>query len=201
MLLLQASEGVQQLHPIILMLDVSSRGRSSKAISVQTRNSNIHQILMQQDLDKFSHHCRLFYFSSEHNEHSSRYISSTLAALSPSHRAIYSRIQSSLRSAAHLHHLRVRIASFHAFLAGIVPSDSLSPLARSHPRSKQARAERKRRLREFIDKWCTSGNAGTEPFFKALRAVLRVQSRADLGGAGEKRVVWEVDDAVFQESG
>ena len=156
---------------------------------------------MAQDLDKFSHHCRLFYFSTDHNEPSSRYISSTLAALSPSHRAIYSRIQSSLRSAAHLHHLRIRIASFHAFLASIVPSDSLPPAARSQPRGKHAQAERRRRFRDFLDKWCTSGNAGTEPFFRGLRAVMKVQSRGDLGGAGGKRVVWEIDDAVFQESG
>jgi len=42
---------------------------------------------------------------------------------------------------------------------------------------------------------------GTQPFFEALWAVMRLQVvPQDLGGAGERRITWETDDAVFKEA-
>lgn len=42
---------------------------------------------------------------------------------------------------------------------------------------------------------------GTRPFFEALWAVMRLQTLPDnLGGAGSRRITWEIDDAVFQEA-
>lgn len=118
------------------------------------------------------------------------------------HRAIYLQIQAACRALAHLHQLRMRIASFHASIAGMTPSGSLTPHSRTDLAGKAARLERKERLRTFIDTWC-SPHSGVEPFFKGLWAALRVQSRGgiDRGGAGARRVVWEIDDAVFMEAG
>ncbi|WWC70990.1 uncharacterized protein I206_104943 [Kwoniella pini CBS 10737] len=151
----------------------------------------------------FAHHCRLFYFSPSPPEDSASYISTTLASLPPSHRAAYTRLQSSLRSLAHLHHLRLRISSFHALISSTIASASLTPLARQDLVSPQAKAERTERAQKFISTWCTSKTGGVEPFFRGLWGVLRAQSRGESsrGGAGSTRVVWEIDDAVFLESG
>ncbi|WRT68009.1 uncharacterized protein IL334_004984 [Kwoniella shivajii] len=156
-----------------------------------------------QDLKLFAHHCRLFYFSPSPPSDSASYISSTLASLSPSHRAAYTRLQSSLRSLAHLHHLRVRISSFHALITSTVSSASLSPSARQDLLSTMSKAERSEQAKHFVSTWCTSKTGGVEPFFRGLWGVLRAQSRGGVarGGGGENRVVWEVDDAVFLESG
>ncbi|WVQ96376.1 hypothetical protein IAU59_003481 [Kwoniella sp. CBS 9459] len=155
------------------------------------------------DLQLFAHHCRLFYFSPSPPAESADYISSTLAALPPSHRAAYTRLQSSLRSLAHLHHLRLRISSFHALISSTVASASLSPLARQQLQGAGAKSERLERTKRFISTWCTSNAGGVEPFFRGLWGALRLQSRGgpERGGGGSNRVVWEIDDAVFLESG
>ncbi|KAL7420567.1 hypothetical protein Q5752_004518 [Cryptotrichosporon argae] len=155
------------------------------------------------DLQLFAHHCRLFYFSPTPPESSASFIASTLAALPPSHRAAYTRLQSSLRSLAHLHHLRLRLTSFHALIASTLPSGSLSPPARADLAGPRARDERSERLARFLATWCTASAGGVEPFFRGLWSAMRAQSRGDerRGGAGGRRVVWEIDDAVFLESG
>lgn len=152
------------------------------------------------DLELFAHHCRLFYLSPSPPEESASYISTKLAALPPSHRAAYTRLQSNLRSQAHVHHLRVRISSFHALMATTAASGSLSLASRSELGGARARAERHERLGHFIRTWNSSGGA-LLPFFRGLWAALQLQERAKPGGAGSTRVVWEVDDAVFMESG
>ncbi|OCF40173.1 hypothetical protein I317_05997 [Kwoniella heveanensis CBS 569] len=155
------------------------------------------------DLQLFAHHCRLFYFSPSPPAESADYISLTLAALPPSHRAAYTRLQSSLRSLAHLHHLRLRISSFHALISSTIASASLTPLARQQLLAPGAKSERYERTKQFISTWCTSETGGVEPFFRGLWGTLRLQSRGgpERGGGGSNRVVWEIDDAVFLESG
>ncbi|WWC96562.1 hypothetical protein V866_003430 [Kwoniella sp. B9012] len=110
---------------------------------------------------------------------------------------------SSLRSLAHLHHLRLRISSFHALISSTVSSASLSPLSRQDLVSPRARSERSEKAKKFISTWCTSKTGGVEPFFRGLWGALRAQSRGGVsrGGGGPTRVVWEIDDAVFLESG
>ncbi|CAK9784588.1 hypothetical protein CC85DRAFT_299945 [Cutaneotrichosporon oleaginosum] len=153
-------------------------------------------------LELFAHHCRLFFFSTTPPEASQAYISATLAKLPPAHRAAYTRVQSQLRSEAHLHHLRVRISSFHALLSSTISNGSLSLPARSDLGSARARSERAERLDHFIRTWGTSSTGPQLPFFRGLWGALRVQSRGpSCGGAGVRRVVWEIDDAVFLESG
>ena len=45
------------------------------------------------------------------------------------------------------------------------------------------------------------GMPGTKPFFEALWAVMRLQVLPEqLGGAGGRRIRWELDDAVFKEA-
>jgi hypothetical protein len=72
---------------------------------------------------------------------------------------------------------------------------------RQNPASQGAKQERLERVQKFINVWATSGNVGTKPFFEGLYAVLRLQGLPEnLGGAGGKRIAWELDDAVFKES-
>jgi hypothetical protein len=43
---------------------------------------------------------------------------------------------------------------------------------------------------------------GTKPFFEGLWALMRLQVVPEhLGGAGGRRIFWEIDDAVFKEAG
>ncbi|BEI81502.1 hypothetical protein CcaverHIS002_0206620 [Cutaneotrichosporon cavernicola] len=155
-----------------------------------------------EDLELFAHHCRLFFFSATPPETSQAYITATLAKMPPAHRAAYTRVQSQLRSEAHLHHLRVRISSFHALLSSTLSNGSLSLPARSELGSPRARSERAERLDHFIRTWGTSSTGPQLPFFRGLWGALCVQSRGPKrGGAGVRRVVWEIDDAVFLESG
>ncbi len=45
------------------------------------------------------------------------------------------------------------------------------------------------------------GMPGTKPFFEGLGAVMRLQVVPEnLGGAGARRIEWEIDDAVFKEA-
>lgn len=58
------------------------------------------------------------------------------------------------------------------------------------------------RFTRFVKTYCSPTTPGTLPFFEGLHAVLRLQALPDsLGGAGPQRIEWEVDDAVFMESG
>lgn len=175
---------------------------SGREGSTFTRRGETVQSPPPAELELFAYHCRVFYFHPAPPEDSANFISRTLAALPPAHRAAYTRVQSTLRAQAHLHHLRVRISSFHALMSATTENSGLSLPARSELTARRARAERADRLGLFIRTW--GGSAGAlEPFFRGLWSVLRVQSRgaANRGGAGVKCVVWEVDDAVFLESG
>jgi hypothetical protein len=161
---------------------------------------------ISQELELFAHHCRVFFWndasSSGNVEDSGDYISRTLAKLPPAHRAAYTRVQSQMRAQAHLHHLRVRISNFHALIAANAPNSGLSGPARSDLTGRRAQSERIDRLSHFVRTW--GGSAGAlEPFFRGLYTTLRLQSRGETsrGGAGSHRVAWEIDDAVFLESG
>ncbi|KAM0748916.1 hypothetical protein T439DRAFT_335541 [Meredithblackwellia eburnea MCA 4105] len=68
-------------------------------------------------------------------------------------------------------------------------------------RSPLARKARVEGLRTFIKAHCMKGLPGAIPFFKSLYAVLYLQSLvAAKGGAGKRRVEWEVDVNVFTEA-
>lgn len=69
-------------------------------------------------------------------------------------------------------------------------------------RSKGARKERRAQLVEFLKNHCVKGLPGTVPFIQGLYAVLYLQGLGlKKGGAGKRRVEWEVQVEVFTESG
>lgn len=179
-------------------------GRASPSVfsgregSIISRRGELHSP-PPAELEQFAALCRAFYFSLTPPEGAADAISRTLANLPPAHRATYTRLQSQLRSQAHLHHLRVRISTLHALLSATQPGGSLSPSARADPAGPRARAERFERAAHFVRTW-GAASGGLEPFFRGLWSVIRVQSRPKRG-AGAKRVVWELDDAILLESG
>lgn len=156
-----------------------------------------------QDLAQFSHHCQILYFTSDPPEASAEYISSTLAALPPSHRATYTRIQASLRAQSHDRATRIRLIEFHALISSTFANASLTLPARQDFNGKEAREERRNKLAKFVQQWCSKSGVGVEPFFKALYTALRLQGKGErnVGGPGARRIVWEIDDAVFMEAG
>lgn len=125
----------------------------------------------------------------------------TLTTLPPSQRPPFARLQASVRSGYHAHVTARRNAEYHAHLSVTIPGGSLSAHSRLSPSGPAARKERYERLETFIRTWCTLGMPGARPFFEALWAVMRLQTLPEnLGGAGSRRITWEIDDAVFQEA-
>jgi len=125
----------------------------------------------------------------------------TLAELPPSHKAPYTRLQASIRSSFHASVNARRHAEFQAHISATQPGASLPAHLRADPASPAARKERFDRWDRFVRTWCTAGIPGTKPFFEALWAMMRLQVVPEnLGGAGESRIQWEFDDAVFKEA-
>ncbi|KAI0374094.1 hypothetical protein BV20DRAFT_936483 [Pilatotrama ljubarskyi] len=155
---------------------------------------------MRSELEQFAEHCRAWYY--QQDDDAGRQMTQTLATLPPSQRAPFARLQASIRSAYHASINARRDAEFKAHLSATKPGGSLMPHSRADPRGPLAKKERYDRLDRFIRTWCTMGMPGTKPFFQGLWAVMRLQViPQDLGGAGPFRIEWEIDDAVFKESG
>lgn len=77
----------------------------------------------------------------------------------------------------------------------------MTPAARSNPSGPLAKKERYDKLAHLIQTHCLSDMPGTHPFFAGLYGVLRLQALPEkLGGAGDRLIEWEIDDAVFMES-
>ena len=77
----------------------------------------------------------------------------------------------------------------------------MAPHSRADPSGPLARKERLERFERFVRTWCTMGMPGTKPFFEGLWALMRLSVVPEhLGGAGSRRIEWEIDDAVFQEA-
>lgn len=69
-------------------------------------------------------------------------------------------------------------------------------------RSSKARKARREAFKAFLDTNCVKAVPGCHPFFRSLYAALWLQSiEPGRGGAGARRVEWEVDVAVFTEAG
>jgi len=126
----------------------------------------------------------------------------TLGTLPPAQRAPFSRLQASIRSAYHASIHARRTAEFKAHLSATLPGGSLTPLSRADPAGTAAQKERYEAFERFVRSWCTVGMPGTKPFFEGLWALMRLQVVPEhLGGAGGRRIYWEIDDAVFKEAG
>ncbi|KAI0775665.1 hypothetical protein BD413DRAFT_470885 [Trametes elegans] len=155
---------------------------------------------MRSDLEQFAERCRAWYY--QQDDDAGRLMTQTLATLPPSQRAPFARLQASIRSAYHASVNARRDAEFKAHLCATKLGGSLMPHSRADPRGPLAKKERFERLDRFIRTWCTMGMPGTKPFFQGLWAVMRLQViPQELGGAGPYRIEWEIDDAVFKESG
>ncbi|KAI0082057.1 hypothetical protein K474DRAFT_1671574 [Panus rudis PR-1116 ss-1] len=151
------------------------------------------------DLEEFAERCRAWYYDQDDN--AGRLMTQTLATLPPSQRAPFARLQASIRSAYHASVNARRHAEFQARLSATQPGGSLMPHSRADPSGPLAQKERYERLERFVRTWCNVGIPGTTPFFQGLWAVMRLQVIPErLGGAGERRIEWEIDDAVFKEA-
>ena len=147
--------------------------------------------------------CRLTSYSRyfQQDPQAGTQIEEVLRTIPASQRATYTRLQAQIRSSYHTAVALRRESEFHAHLTSIKPGHSLTPMNRQNPASASAKRERLERTQKLINVWATSGNVGTRPFFEGLFAVLRLQGLpTNLGGAGDRRMSWEVDDAVFKES-
>ncbi|KAF8637989.1 hypothetical protein AX16_010621 [Volvariella volvacea WC 439] len=151
------------------------------------------------DLEKFAEQCRAWYF--DQDDDAGRLMTETMTSVPSSQRALYSRLQTSIRTAYHRSISSRRNAEFKAHLNATQPGGSLMASARADPRGALAIKERHERFARFLHSWCTVGMPGTLPFFQALWALMRLQVLPQkLGGAGPHRIRWEMDDAVFKEA-
>lgn len=72
---------------------------------------------------------------------------------------------------------------------------------RRDPGGKSARKEREERLRLFLKGYGGKNEVGPRPFLTALYTALRLQTVGEeKGGAGARRVEWEVDDGELHLS-
>lgn len=85
------------------------------------------------------------------------------------------------------------MSSFHALISSTYASGSLSPASRSLLNGKGAQRERREKFWQFVATW---DGVGMQPFLKGLYAVFDLTPKAR-----SRRVIWEIDDAVFLESG
>jgi hypothetical protein len=187
--------------PLASPTSPTTRAARKRAVSPPTarRRSVTPAQALKTDLEVFADDCRAWYYNND--EAASVRMTETLATLPSSERAPYSRLQAAVRSGFHAHMAARRNAEFLARIHAVQPGCSLAPHARADPVSAAAAKERYDRFSRFVANWCTPGMPGTKPFFEALWAVMRLQAiPEELGGAGGRRIEWEVDDAVFKEA-
>ncbi|KAI9456525.1 hypothetical protein BJY52DRAFT_1380982 [Lactarius psammicola] len=146
---------------------------------------------VQTDLEAFADRCRKWYF--DQDEEAGRQMTQTLATLPPAQHAPFSRLQASIRSAYHASINARRTAEFKAHLSATLSGASLTPLSRANPAGSAAQKERYEAFERFVRSWCTVGMPGTKPFFEGLSFL------NTFGGAGGRRICWEIDDAVFKK--
>lgn len=137
----------------------------------------------------------------EQDEEAGRLMTATMANVPPHQRAPFTRLQASIRSAYHETVRARKTAEFRALLSSTHPGGSLMPHSRVDPSGPMAKKERLARFERFVRNWCSQGMPGTNAFFEGLWVLMRLQVVPEqLGGAGARRIQWEIDDAVFQEA-
>ncbi|KAF8608701.1 hypothetical protein BDV93DRAFT_518771 [Ceratobasidium sp. AG-I] len=152
----------------------------------------------QKELDDYEALCRTFFFTQDENAKLS--MEAIISRVPQYHQAKYTRLQANVRREFHVTQSLRKISEFRAHLSSVQPGCSLSPAARVNLSGALARRERASRFQQFVDAQC--GSAGTQNFFNGLHATMRLQTLPpNIGGTGEGRIEWEIDDAVFMESG
>jgi len=72
---------------------------------------------------------------------------------------------------------------------------------RRDPKGKGARKEREERLKAFLKAYGGKNEVGPRPFLVGVWTALRLQTVGEeKGGAGGRRVEWEVDDGELELS-
>lgn len=142
-----------------------------------------------------------------------RKVGEILAKLPPSSVAIYSRTMANVRSEYHRDKEIERRLHVETTLASILPGSTIKHSLGvsledglgggvAAMRSKKARHARHAAFKAFVDANCVKQIPGCHPFFRSLFGALWLQSiDPGKGGAGSRRVEWEVDVAVFTEAG
>ncbi|KAJ1304426.1 hypothetical protein OPQ81_005574 [Rhizoctonia solani] len=152
----------------------------------------------QKELDNYEFLCRQFFFAQDESAKLS--MDAIINKVSQYHQAKYTRVQANVRREFHITQSLRKISEFRAHLSSVQPGCSLSPAARASPSGALARRERADKLRAFVK--AQSGSAGTQNFFTGLYTAMKLQTLPpSIGGTGKGRIEWEIDDAVFMESG
>ncbi|KZT62041.1 hypothetical protein CALCODRAFT_490605 [Calocera cornea HHB12733] len=154
-----------------------------------------------EDLADFEKQCRDFFYQQSHE--SGQKMNTILSSLPPSQRARFTRIQASIRAQFHADRTLALQSAMLALLSSTVPLHSLTPPSRARPQGKSAQKEREEKLSAFLREWGKTMDTlpGVRKFIEGLYSTLRLMSRPENhGGAGPRRVEWEIDDAIFMES-
>lgn len=112
------------------------------------------------------------------------------------------RIQASIRSLAHLYHFEIRKVWFNKLIFD-TSSSHFQPALLEIRQDVPNVTEIHSRLSLFISAWCSKEKSELFPFFHGLYGVLYIQSQNPwmMVDDGEHWVMWELDDAMFLESG
>ncbi|KZO98834.1 hypothetical protein CALVIDRAFT_534908 [Calocera viscosa TUFC12733] len=154
-----------------------------------------------EDLADFEKQCRDFFYQQSHE--SGQKMNTILSSLPPSQRARFTRIQASIRAQFHSDRTLAIQSAMLALLSSTIPLHSLTPPSRARPHGKAAQKEREEKLSAFLREWGKTMDTlpGVRKFIEGLYSTLRLMSRPENhGGAGGRRVEWELDDAIFMES-
>ncbi|GAA6018783.1 hypothetical protein JCM11491_003446 [Sporobolomyces phaffii] len=164
-----------------------------------------------EELVRFAALCRKQYYDGDNQ--AARKVGEILAKLAPPSVAVYSRTMAGVRSEYHRDKEIERRLHVETTLAAILPGSTIKqalgvPLedglggGLSAMRSSKARKARSSAFKEFLSTNCVKQVPGCHPFFRSLFAALWLQSiEPARGGAGARRVEWEVDVNVFTEAG
>jgi len=154
-----------------------------------------------EDVADFEKQCRDFFYHQSHE--SGQKMNTTLSSLPPGQRARFTRIQATIRAQFHADRTLALQSAMLALLSSTNPLHSLTPQSRARPQGKAAQKEREEKLSAFLREWSKTMDTlpGVRNFIEGLYCTLRLMSKPEnQGGAGPRRVEWEVDDAVFMES-
>ncbi|KAH8927159.1 hypothetical protein BT69DRAFT_1317140 [Atractiella rhizophila] len=168
----------------------SNGGSAFSAISAGRREREVVEP-DEGDMERFEQLCRELYY--DHSPTAGAQIDKLLRLQPPSIRPIFSKIQARIRAQFHADSLADRRSKLRQLLLSTKPEFA--------PKGRDARTNRYRGLRRWIGRNCTNSLPGTHPFARGLYMALNVQRRSGKGGASERRVEWEVDEAALLEAG
>ncbi|KAM0789438.1 hypothetical protein ACM66B_000261 [Microbotryomycetes sp. NB124-2] len=171
--------------------------------------SHVHDVSQDQPdplaLQQFAELCRQLYF--DKSAKAAQTIDATLSKLPQHYRTPYAKTMAAVRAQFHVHEQVTKKTAVLETLAATDSGQVVKDVLRvteggsQTMRSSVAKTIRRNRLKAFVDEHCIKAMPGTHPFFKSLYCAILLQATAsDVGGAGARRVEWQVDLAVFAEA-